>query len=66
MIPVRNFLDQTVASPAKSVEMRAGEEEGGRDRCFMMVYGESIWLVLRGGGWVRLGASRFWSVCRIR
>lgn len=29
----------------------------------MMVYGESIWLVLRGAGssWVRLGASRFWN-----
>lgn len=29
MIPARNFLDQTVASPAKSVEMRA--REGGRE-----------------------------------
>lgn len=66
MIPARNFLDQTVASPAKSVEMRA--RGGERDRCFMMVYGESIWLVLRGAGsgWVRLGASRFWNACKIR
>lgn len=34
----------------------------------MMVYGESIWLVLRGGGngWVRLGASRFWNACRFK
>lgn len=62
MIPVRNFLDQTVASPAKSVEMRARGEGS--------MFRDGLWGIdmvgFTGGGWVRLGASCFSSVCRIR